>query len=95
MTNERAGRTLPPSPPKNPLDSGWHNGLNFREVFDYSYDGVMRSFDDSQQRLGFPEIDLLYVHDIGRVTHGDRHELHWNALTKGRLPCADRVARGR
>lgn len=83
MTNERAGRTLPPSPPKNPLDSGWHNGLNFREVFDYSYDGVMRSFDDSQQRLGFPEIDLLYVHDIGRVTHADRHEFHWNALTRG------------
>lgn len=83
MTTERAGRKLPPAPPKNPLDPGWWNGLNFREVFDYSYDGVMRSFDDSRQRLGFPEIDLLYVHDIGRVTHGDLHEHHWAALTAG------------
>ena len=83
MTTERAGRSLPPAPPKNPLDPGWWNGLGFREVFDYSYDGVLRSFDDSQQRLGTPEIDLLYVHDIGRVTHADRHDHHWNALTKG------------
>ncbi|WP_128255795.1 aldo/keto reductase [Falsirhodobacter deserti] len=83
MTTERAGRKLPPAPPKNPLDPGWWNGLPFREVFDYSYDGVMRSFDDSQQRLGMDRIDLLFVHDIGRVTHGDLHDHHWNALTKG------------
>jgi len=83
MTTERAGRTLPPAPPKNPLDPGWQNCLNFREIFDYSYDGIMRSFDDSQQRLGFPDIDLLYVHDIGRVTHADLHDHHWGALTKG------------
>ncbi len=83
MTTERAGRRLPPSPPKNPLDPGWWNGLPFREVFDYSYDGVMRSFDDSQQRLGMDRLDILYVHDIGRVTHADLHEHHWGALTKG------------
>ncbi|MGA0540575.1 aldo/keto reductase [Neotabrizicola sp. VNH66] len=83
MTTERAGRKLPPEPPKNPLDPGWWNGLPFREVFDYSYDGVMRSFDDSQQRLGMDRIDLLYVHDIGRVTHADLHDHHWGALTRG------------
>lgn len=83
MTTERAGRTLAPEPPKNPLDPGWWNGLPFREVFDYSYGGVMRSYDDSQQRLGMDRIDLLYVHDIGRVTHGDLHDHHWNALTRG------------
>lgn len=83
MTTERAGRALPPAPPKNPLDPGWWNGLPFREVFDYSYDGVMRSYDDSQQRLGLDRLDILYVHDIGRVTHGDLHDHHWAALTKG------------
>jgi len=83
MTTERAGRRLPPEPPKNPLDPGWWNGLPFREVFDYSYDAVMRSFDDSQQRLGMERIDILYVHDIGRVTHGDLNDHHWEALTRG------------
>lgn len=83
MTTERAGRALPPAPPKNPLDPGWWNGLPFRELFDYSYDGVMRSYDDSQQRLGLDRLDILYVHDIGRVTHGELHDHHWAALTKG------------
>ncbi len=83
MTNQRAGRQLPPEPPKNPLDPGWWNGLPFREVFDYSYDAIMRSYDDSQQRLGMRKIDLLYVHDIGRVTHADLHDHHWGQLTKG------------
>lgn len=83
MALPRPGRELPPEPPKNPFDSGWNNGLGFREVFDYSYDGLMRSFDDSQQRLGLPGIDLLFVHDIGRVTHGEQHNRTWKDLTGG------------
>jgi D-threo-aldose 1-dehydrogenase len=45
--------------------------LPFEAVFDYSYDGVMRSFEDSLQRLGLARIDILYVHDIGAMTHGE------------------------
>ncbi|WP_372424492.1 aldo/keto reductase [Salinarimonas chemoclinalis] len=83
MARERPGRPLPPEGERNPLDSGWCNGLPFREVFDYSYDAVMRSLDDSQQRMGLAATDILYVHDIGRVTHGERAEAHWTALTTG------------
>src|SRR5260370_24599582 len=43
-------------------------------VYYYSYDGVMRSFEDSLQRLGLARIDILYVHDIGAMQHG--HEAH-------------------
>src|SRR5882724_1037941 len=39
--------------------------MPFEEVFDYSYSGIMRSFEDSLQRLGLARIDLLYAHDIG------------------------------
>jgi len=39
-------------------------------VYDYSYDGVMRSFEDSLQRLGLARVDILYVHDIGAKQHG-------------------------
>jgi D-threo-aldose 1-dehydrogenase len=83
MANSRPGRVLPPELPKNPLDPGWSNGLPFCEVFDYSYDGIMRSFDDSQQRTGCQRLDILYVHDIGRATHADLHDHHWGALTGG------------
>ncbi|MCZ4260628.1 aldo/keto reductase [Limimaricola sp. G21655-S1] len=83
MANARAGRSLPPEPPRNPLDPGFVNALPFREIFDYSYDAIMRSYDDSQQRLGLRRIDLLFVHDIGTVTHGEAHARHWQALTAG------------
>ncbi len=82
MVSPRPGRSANAAP-KNPFDSGRVNGLNFVEVFDYSYDGIMRSFDDSQQRLGRPEIDLIFLHDIGRVTHGDRNDAHWQDLKSG------------
>ncbi|HEX3991646.1 MAG TPA: aldo/keto reductase [Acetobacteraceae bacterium] len=69
----------------------WRGGLTFRHQFDYSYDGVMRSFEDSLQRLGLPGIDLLLIHDLDLAHHGSdvsvsAHltELHnggWRALT--------------
>lgn len=44
--------------------------MPFDIEYDYSYSGVMRSFEDSLQRLGLDRIDILYVHDIGAYTHG-------------------------
>jgi len=34
-----------------------------RPVFDFSYDGVMRSVDESLSRLGLDRVDVLLVHD--------------------------------
>jgi len=41
-----------------------------REVYDYSYDGVMRSLEFSLERLGVDRIDILYAHDLDVFTHG-------------------------
>lgn len=41
-----------------------------RVVYDYSYDGVMRSFETSFERLGIDRIDIAYGHDIDVFTHG-------------------------
>ena len=54
-------------PPANPdsFDTGfWAGGLRFDHVHDYSYDGVMRSYEQSQMRLGMNRIDLLLIHDL-------------------------------
>jgi D-threo-aldose 1-dehydrogenase len=83
MILERPGRKIENRLPPNPYDPGWVGALPFEEVFDYSYDGVMRSFDDSSARLGLGRIDILQIHDIGRETHGALHDRHWGALTKG------------
>jgi D-threo-aldose 1-dehydrogenase len=53
---------------------GFVSPMPFDIVYDYSYDGIMRSFDDSLQRLGLDRIDILYMHDIGAVTHGSDND---------------------
>lgn len=44
-----------------------------RTRFDYSRDGVRRSFDASLKRLAVDRVDVLLLHDVGRETHGERH----------------------
>ena len=44
----------------------------FARFNDYSYDGTMRSFEDSLQRLGTDRIDILMIHDVDRRNQGDR-----------------------
>jgi D-threo-aldose 1-dehydrogenase len=57
-----------------------------RAVFDYSRAGVQRSFDASLKRLGVERIDILFLHDIGRLTHGDRHEVLLRQALEEALP---------
>nr|WP_229487654.1 aldo/keto reductase [Pseudoduganella lutea] len=85
VVSTKVGRLMRPDPTVNPGDCGWGAPLPFRPVFDYTYDGIRRSHEDSLQRLGMDRVDILYVHDIGRTTHGGhgRHEHYWNQLTDG------------
>lgn len=48
------------------------NKLPFHLRFDYSYDGVMRAFEDSLQRLGLSSVDILFVHDLDPVVHQEK-----------------------
>jgi len=56
-----------------------------REVYDYSYDGVMRSLEFSFERLGIDSIDILFVHDIDVFNHetAERRDAHVADLMKG------------
>src|SRR3546814_3932376 len=42
-------------------------------AFDYGYDAVMRGYEASRARLLRDRIDILYAHDLGRMTHGEAH----------------------
>ena len=46
----------------------------FRPVVDFSYDGIMKSFESSLQRLALDRVDMLLLHDIGRFSQQDNHE---------------------
>lgn len=83
VLSTKAGRLMRPDATVQPGDDSWAAPLPFRPHYDYSYGGILSSFEESLQRLGAERIDILYVHDIGRVTHGDQHERHWRELTHG------------
>jgi D-threo-aldose 1-dehydrogenase len=83
VVSTKAGRLMRPDASVMPGDCGWARPLPFRPHFDYTYDGMLRSHDDSLARLGLEHIDILFVHDIGRVTHGDAHGHYWEQLTSG------------
>jgi D-threo-aldose 1-dehydrogenase len=65
VLSSKVGRWFfPPSRPDE-FDAGfWAGGLRFDHVHDYSYDGLMRSYEQSQMRLGMNRIDLLLIHDL-------------------------------
>lgn len=44
-----------------------------RAVFDYSRDGIRLSFESSLRRLGLDRVDILFLHDVGSLTHGADH----------------------
>ena len=61
----KVGRVLDPVEPGD-RDRGqdiFENPPPFKPVFDFSHDGVMRSFDESLQRLQLDRIDVLHIHD--------------------------------
>lgn len=66
----KVGRTLKrPADPGNFDRSPWTGGLNFEVNFDYTYDGVMRSYEQALQRLGLDTVDALVIHDLDAVYH--------------------------
>ena len=62
-----------------------------RAVFDYSRDGVQRSFEASLERLGVSRIDILLLHDIGSLTHGARHAEVLRLALEETLPAMSRL----
>jgi D-threo-aldose 1-dehydrogenase len=68
--SSKVGRLLVPRAGGARSDQGFVDARPFDPVFDYSYDGVMRSFETSLERLRTDRIDVLLLHDIGARTHG-------------------------
>ena len=72
VLSTKAGRLLKPWPSRNGPGAqyrAWADPLQFEVRFDYSYDGIIRSYEDSLQRLGLPEVDMLLIHDLDHHYH--------------------------
>ena len=72
IVSSKVGRLLRPSRAGEVRDGigKWFDVPNRKEIFDYSYDGVMRSVEFTLERTGLDRIDLIYAHDLDIFTHG-------------------------
>jgi D-threo-aldose 1-dehydrogenase len=71
VISTKIGRWMTPVRPGMDTSGLRQGGLDFAPTFDYSYDGVMRSLEQSWLRLGMNRIDVVFIHDVDFWTIGD------------------------
>jgi D-threo-aldose 1-dehydrogenase len=59
----KVGRLLRAGAPRQSDSAIWDEQLELEPVRDYSYDGALRSHEESLERLGLERIDVLHIHD--------------------------------
>ncbi len=94
VLSTKAGRLLKPAPyPDKHRDMrhGFASPMPFDIEYDYSYDGILRSFEDSLQRLGLDRVDMLLMHDIGTFTHGNDNDRLFPIAMDGGYKAMDRL----
>jgi D-threo-aldose 1-dehydrogenase len=70
VLSTKIGRLLATCPPDERSGIGkWFEVPTRKEIYDYSYDGVMRSVEFSLERLGVDRIDILFAHDLDVFNH--------------------------
>ncbi len=69
LVSTKVGRVLHAPVPETWRPTDWAGGLPFALRFDYGYDAVMRSFEDSLQRMRLTKLDILVIHDLDFMYH--------------------------
>jgi D-threo-aldose 1-dehydrogenase len=95
VLSTKVGRLLVPAPQGAEEDGIFLNPPPFNSRYDYTYEGVMRSFEMSLQRLGLARIDILLAHDIGMMLHADDAARQLRLFKEGGLRALEELrARG-
>ena len=98
VLSTKIGRWLKAQIPGSGSDLGpWLKPNPFDVVFDYTYDGIMRSYEQSQLRLGLPSYDVAVIHDLddGYHTPETRLQAYFDQLsTSGWRAIAELRAHG-
>ena len=90
ILSSKVGRRLVPAKRSTIDFAPWNNAAPFNMEFDYTYDGTMRAFEDSLQRLALERMDICFIHDIDVFTRGSEQpevfkqamDGSWRALEK-------------
>ena len=92
VMSTKVGRLLTPAPDGRTKTTRYVGGLSFNVVHDYSYDGTMRSVEQSLLRVGTDRLDLILIHDVDIWTHGaDAIEDRFREAMAGAYVALDRL----
>jgi D-threo-aldose 1-dehydrogenase len=85
IISTKVGRRLAPRPNADLTEvrQGFVSPEPFESEFDYTYDAVMYSYEDSRKKLKRDRIDILYVHDLGVRTHSEAHAQRFAEFMNG------------
>lgn len=78
VLSTKVGRLLRPNPhPAGKDPEGFDVPDDLTRIRDYSREGVLRSIEESLERLGTDRIDIVYIHDPDE---------HWDEALEGAVP---------
>jgi D-threo-aldose 1-dehydrogenase len=86
VLSSKVGRLLVPDRAAPREQNGYVDVLPYRQHWDYSRSGTLRSIDESLQRLGVSRLDIVYIHDIDRDTHGAAYVQRLDEVLTGAIP---------
>ena len=94
IVSTKIGRVLHrPADPAN-FDRGpWKYGLNFEVEWDYSYDGVMRAYEQSLLRLALDSVEALIIHDPDKGAHGEMWESRMKDMRESGIKALEELKR--
>jgi D-threo-aldose 1-dehydrogenase len=90
VLSTKVGRWFDPRQPRLP-GSRFAGGFGHRPVFDYTYDGALRAFEQSLLRLGLDRVDILLLHDLDKRNQGDMLETRFKEAMDGAYRALDRL----
>jgi D-threo-aldose 1-dehydrogenase len=90
LLSTKVGRLLAPAADAARDQHGYVDVLPFVQRYDYSYDGTLRSLDESLRRLDLARVDIAFIHDIDVATHGAAQPQRFREAMEGALPALAR-----
>ena len=83
VLSTKVGRRLEPLERARPVDDeGFDVPGTHRRVWDFSRDGVLRSLEESLERLGLDRVDIVFLHDP---------DDHWEDAPRKRYPAPEEL----
>ena len=86
ILSSKVGRILVPDRAAPREQNSYVDVPPYRQRWDYSRAGTLRSIDDSLQRLGVSRLDIVYIHDIDRACHGAAYAQRLDQVFAGAIP---------